>query len=244
MHFTRSRQGHLAGIFGVLALLGAGCGGGHSSAYADMQWSLADLGDPNTGLTCADVGAGNIEVVLQSSTGTYSDTIPCASPNYSASYTIPSGAYSVTATLYGDPGVYGNATTVLSTLQFSQTLVNGPNTVPFDFLVNSYVLNWSITSGGSATTCANVGATYVELDIYYSGQATPEIYYFNCASNFNPATYIYRDITTAISEGSYLVQWQAFLQDAGHNDLTSTNLASYNVVSGVQAELGTAYLDY
>jgi hypothetical protein len=230
----------------MLALFGAGCGGGHSGGtYANIQWTLADLGAPSTGLTCADVGGGDIVVSLQSAAASYSDTIPCNSPNYSASYTIPSGTYSITATLYGDPQVYGNATTVLDTIpQFSQTIVSGPNTVPLDFLVNSYILNWSISSGGYATTCASVGASHVELDIYYAGQSTPEAYLFNCNSNFNPITSVYRDITTAIDMGSYSISWQAYLQDAANRDLASTLLNPYSVVSGVQAELGTAYFDF
>jgi hypothetical protein len=240
MHTTRSRQGHLAAIIGMLALIGAGCGGG--GTYANFRWSLADLGDPTTGLTCADVGAGDIVVTLQGPSGTLSDTVPCNSQSYSASYTLPSGTYSVTASLYGDPTVYGNATTVLDTIpQFSQTIVNGPNAVFLDFLVNSYILNWSISSGGHPATCASVGASYVELDIYYAGQSTPEVYHFSCGSNYSPTTGIYRDITTAIDMGSYDIQWQAYLQDANYNDLALTSLTSYSVLSGVQAELGTAY---
>jgi hypothetical protein len=248
MHATRSRQGRLTGILGMLALLGAGCGGGgHSGGiYADLQWSLADLGDPTTGITCEDVGAGDIVVTLQETTtqASYSDTLPCNSQNYSASYTVPRGTYSITATLYGDPLVFGNATTVLDTIQLTQTVVNGPNTVPLDFLVNSYILNWSISSGGFVTTCASVGASHVELDIYYPGQSTPDTYLFDCNSNFNPVTYVCREITTAIAAGSYNIQWQAYLQDAYYNDLASTQSAGYGVVSGVQAELGTAYFAF
>jgi hypothetical protein len=246
MRSRRSRLGYLIGILGTLALFGAGCGGGHSGGtYANMQWTLADYGAPLTDLTCEDVGAGDIVVALQSSTESFSDTLHCNTQNYSSAYTVPSGTYSITATLYGDPTVYGNATTVLDTIpQFSQTIVNGPNTVALDFLVNSYVLNWSISSGGFATTCASVGARYVELDIYYAGQSTPAAYYFNCNSNYIPSTYIYRDITTAIDMGSYNIQWQAYLQDANYNDLASTQRTSYGVVSRVQAELGTAYFTY
>lgn len=246
MRSIRSRQIHLAGILGMLALFGAGCGSGHSGGtYANIQWTLADLGDPTTDLTCADVGAGDIVVGLQSAAASYSDTIPCNSPSYSASYTVQSGTYSITTTLYGDPQVYGNATTVLDTIpQFSQTIVNGPNTVFLDFVVNSYILNWSISSGGFAATCASVGASYVELDIYYAGQSTPEAYLFNCGSNYNPNSGIYRDITTAIEMGSYGIQWRAYLQDSNYNDLASTQFANYSVVSGIQADLGTAYFAY
>jgi hypothetical protein len=134
---------------------------------------------------------------------------------------------------------------VLDTIELpTQTLVTGPNTVVADFLLNSYILNWQITANGAITTCANVGASYVELDIYYAGQTTATAYYFNCASNRNSSTGLYQDITTAIAMGSYPIQWQAFLQDAAYKDLASTQLATYSVLSGIQANLQTAYFDF
>ena len=250
MRSIRSRQIHLLGILGMLAFFGAGCGGGggHSSsgAYVYLQWNLYDLADTAYAqpLLCEDAGAGDI--VLSDTQGTYSDTFHCKTANYEASgHTIPSGTYSLTATLYGDPAVYGNFTTVLDTIALPpQTLFNGPNTVVADFLLNAYILNWQITAGGAITTCANVGARYVELDIYYAGQSTATAYYFDCASNRNPSTGLYWDITTAIDPGSYPIQWQAFLQDAAYKDLASTQLAPYSVLSGVQADLQTAYFDF
>ena len=231
----------------MLALFGAGCGGGggHSSsgAYVYLQWSLYDLGDTVYAqpLLCEDTGAGVIE--LRDDSRGYFDTFNCNTANYEASgHIVPSGTYSLTATLYGDPAVYKNTTTVLDTIQLPpQTLVTGPNTVVADFLLNAYILNWQITAGGLISTCANVGASYVELDVYYAGQSTATAY--NCASNRNSSG-VYRDITTAISAGSYAIQWQAFLQDAAYRDLASTQLAPYNVLSGVQADLQTAYFDF
>jgi hypothetical protein len=250
MRSIQSPQIRLAGILGMLALFGAGCGGGggHAStgAYVFLQWSLYDLDDTAYAkpLLCDDAGAGAI--VLSDVQGTYSDTFNCKTANYEASgHTIPSGTYSLTATLYGDPAVYKNSTTVLDTIALPpQTLVNGANTVVADFLLNAYILNWQIVSGGVVTTCANVGASYVELDIYYAGQTTATAYYFNCASNRDSITGLYRDITSAIAIGSYPIQWQAFLQDASYRDLASTQLAPYNVLSGVQADLQTAYFDF
>jgi hypothetical protein len=231
----------------MLALFGAGCGGGHKSgAYVYLQWNLYDLGD-TTGaqpLLCEDAGAGLIE--LSDAQGIVIDTFNCNTANYEASgHTIPSGTYSLTATLYGDPAVYGNNRTVLATVPLpTLTLVTGPNTMVVDFWLNAYILNWQITSGGLVTTCANAGASYVELDIYYAGQSDATVYYFNCASNRNPSTGIYRAITRAIDLGSYPIQWQATLQDINYKDLLSTSVYSYNVVSGVQAELGTATFAY
>ena len=252
MRSTRSRLVHLAGIFGTLALVGAGCGGGgHTNpgtggAYVYLQWNLYDLGDTAKAqpLACEDAGAGVIE--LRDDSKGYLDTFNCKTLNYEASgHTIPSGTYSLTVTLYGDPAVYGNSATVLDTFQLPpQMVVNGPNTVIADLWLNAYILNWQITSGGAVVTCADVGARYVELDIYYAGQTTATAYYFDCASNRSPSTGVYRDITTAIALGSYSIRWQAFLQNAAHQDLASTQMGAYNVLSEVQADLQTAYFDF
>jgi hypothetical protein len=239
MHFTRSRQGHLAGIFGIVALFGAGCGGGNKGGtYVDLQWSVADLGDPNKALYCTDVGAGDVVLDLQ---GPVSDsyTFHCSSPNYEGvTATLPIGTYSITVTLYGDPAIYGDATTVLDSMQSSLTLVSGPNIVPADFLVNSFVLGWVVTEGGLTSSCQAVGGSYIALDVYYSGQTQATTYYLNC-SGYNPAA------TLSIPMGPYNVQWQAFVVDANHYDLSpGTTMASYTVQTGVQADLGTVYFAF
>jgi len=253
MRSTRSRLVHLAGIFGTLALVGAGCGGGgHTNpgtggAYVDLQWDIYDLGDTAKAqpMGCQNAGAGVIE--LRDDSAGYLDTFNCKTSVREASgHTVPSGTYSLTMTLYGDPAVFGNSTTVLDTFQLPpQTLFNGPNTVVAEFWLNAYILAWQITSGGAIVTCADVGARYVELDIYYAGQTTPTAYYLDCLpSNRMPGTSLYRAITSAIALGSYSVRWQAFLQNAAHQDLASTQMGAYNVLSEVQADLQTAYFDF
>jgi len=244
MRSIRSRQIHLAGILGMVALVGAGCGGGHSkgNAYLSLQWTVADVGDPSTGLNCADVGAGDVVVTMvnNATQTTYTDTFRCDSQGYAGtSAYVPNGVYSVTVRLFGDPQVYLNSTTLLDELSSTQTLVAGANTLPqTDFLVNSFVLGWSVTRGGVASTCAAVGARYVELDVYFSGQKDATAYYLDC-SGYNPAA------TLAIPMGTYSIQWQAFLVDGGYYDIiqggVSTPLTSYTVTTGVQANLGTAY---
>lgn len=244
MRSTRSRQIHLAGIFGMLALFGAGCGGSHSkgNAYLYVQWTVADVGSPSTGLNCQDVGAGDVVVTMVNNADPshpYTDTFPCASQGYTGTTAyVPSGTYSVTVRLYGDAKDYGNATTVLDELTSTQTLMSGANTLPqTDFLVNSFVLGWVVTRGGLSSTCAAVGASYVELDVTFSGQSQPTAYYLDCFG-YNPAA------TLSIPMGNYNIKWQAFLVDASYYDVPGsigTSLASYNVTNGVQADLGTAY---
>jgi len=246
MHFTRSRQGHLAGIFGMLALFGAGCGSNQSSAnaYVTLQWDIFDVGDTamNSPLTCADVGGGTIVLtsVNQATQMTYTDTFTCAS-GAGSSANLPSGTYSLTVSLYGDRTMYGNSTTLLYQVPYTQTLLSGPNPLPVvDFMVNSFVLGWQVTSGGLATTCTAVGGSYVELDVFFSGQTQATAYYLDCLG-YNPAA------TLSIPMGTYNVQWQAFLVDANYQDVpgtAGTQLASYPVATGVQANLGKVYFAF
>ena len=138
--------------------------------------------------------------------------------------------------LYGDPKVYGNSTTLLDQITSTQDLYSGNNTLPVvDFLVNSFVLGWSITSGGVPTTCAAVGASWVALDIYYPGETQATSYYFACDD------VVYRDATAAIGMSDFgsTIQWQAFLLDANSSDLTpGTRLTSYTISPSAQADLG------
>jgi len=233
MHFTRSWQCHLVGFLGALALLGCGGGGGRSAgdASAYLQWNIFDVGG-TTPLSCADVGADSIDVTL--------DTLPkytfACMDTYDTIDNIPSGTYSISVQLYGDPKVYGNSTTLLDQITSTQDLYSGNNTLPVvDFLVNSFVLGWSITSGGVPTTCAAVGASWVALDIYYPGETQATSYYFACDD------VVYRDATAAIGMSDFgsTIQWQAFLLDANSSDLTpGTRLTSYTISPSAQADLG------
>lgn len=242
MFFIRSRQGYIARSLGVAitALALVGCGGSSkSSATASLQWSLFDLSDSamSQSLNCADVGAGAVVLSMQDrATGTtYTDTFVCA--NYAgASEAVPAGTYDVTVTLYGDPKIYGNSNTVLDTLSTpGAVLDSGANTLgATDFLVNSFVLGWTISSGGLSTTCAYAGAADVELDVLFPGQTTPTAYLMPCND------VAYRAATMAIPMGSYTVQWQAFLVDAqGTEVATSTTTQSYSVSASAQADLGS-----
>jgi len=247
MFFIRSRQGYIARSLGVAitALALVGCGGSSkSSATASLQWSLFDLSDSamSQPLRCADVGAGAVVLSMQDSSAgtTYTKTFKCL--DYAgASDVVPAGTYDVTVTLYGDPTIYGNTTTVLDTPPTTgAVLVAGPNALLLtDFLVNSFVLGWSISSGGYSTTCASAGAASVELDVWFPGQTTPTAYSLPCDST---AVYGagYRAATMAIPMGPYNVTWQAFLVDAQGTDVApGTTTQPYPVSAGAQADLGS-----
>jgi hypothetical protein len=233
MHFIRSRYGYLTGILGLLTLLGCGSSSKHA-ADAYLKWNIYDLGDTTMAhpLSCADVGAASVVVTL----GGISTPFSCADyQGYTAS--VPSGTYSITVELYAD----AKATILLDQITYTQTLVSGTNNIgPENFLVNSFVLGWSISYNGVSTNCASVGADWVALDIYYPGEAQPTSYYLACDDSAE-----YRAATAAIDMGSYAVKWQAFLLDANYNELTTgTQLMSYNVSSSAQADLGTVYFAF
>ena len=246
MRFIGSSKNYLASLVGLLTLAGAGCGGGggHSTrggnnyvASIDLQsWSLYDLN--GTAVTCADIAARDVVVsYYNADTGTqeqFTDTFPCSSLNGGTTGYLPAGNYTITITIYGDPGVYGNTTTVLDQVQSSQLLLSGPNTLPsFSFQINAYDLAWTISVGGVSTTCESVGAAYVELDVSGAEQPSPTKYYFTCSD--------YESATKGIAMGNYAIQWQAFLLDAGHHALApGTSLTNFTVSSQAPANLGMA----
>ncbi|HEX7505638.1 MAG TPA: hypothetical protein VF550_02625 [Polyangia bacterium] len=237
----------------MLALFGAGCGGGHSSgnAYVTAQWSVADLGNPSKGLRCEDVGGGDVVVTMFNNA--YSQdpnpstaTFPCAS--YAGStYAVPRGTYTIVVSFYGDVKDYGKNPPLLDELSVTQTLVNGPNPLgATDFLVNSFVLGWSVTSGGFSSSCTAVGGSYVELDVTFPSQSQPSAYYLDCLG-YNPAATLSIPVAAnyGLTSGYYDVSLNAYLVDANYTRLaTGALLASYRVTDGVQADLGTAYFTY
>jgi hypothetical protein len=247
MRVIGSARNYLVTLVGLLALAGAGCGGsgggGHPprggssyGAYVSLQWGVYDVGDTAyaSPLDCAVVGAGQIVVTTDE---TWQDTFSCLSGGGTTA-ALPTGNHTLRVTLYGDPTTYGNNSTVLDEISSSVFLGAGTNPQPVvDFLVNSYVLDWTITSGGLATSCASVGAAYVALDIFYTGAPQPTTYYLNCNEG--------RAATTAIAMGSYSIDWQATLVDTSYHDVSQPTLRSgYTVTNGVQADLGSVYFPF
>src|ERR1019366_5932241 len=243
MRFIGSPKNYLSGLVGLLALAGAGCGGGggghsvrggnSSNAYVPLQsWSVYDLN--GAAVTCADIAARDVVVsYYNADTGTqepFTDTFPCNNLTGTTDY-LPAGNYTITVTIYGDPAVYGNNTTVLDQVQSSQLLLGGPNTLPsFNFQINAFDLAWAISVGGVATRCESVGATSVELDVYYASQSQPVAYSFPCNT--------YESATKGIAMGTYAIQWQAFLLDASNHELApGTALTNFTVSSSAPANL-------
>ena len=246
MHVARSRYAHLAGFLGALALLGCGGGGrsrgaGAGDAYAHLQWSIYDVGG-TAALSCSAVGASTVNVYLKTSGFEDSYNFACAD-GYDSTAALPPGTYSITVTLYGDSKIYGDSTTVLEQVVATQDLYAGDNPLPtINLFVNSFVLGWSITSGGVPTTCAWAGAAWVALDIYYPGESQPGTYYLPCDDRLD-----YRTATTAIATYDFgkNIQWQAFLLDANDKELSSgTRMMSYNISSTVQADLGSVVFPF
>lgn len=238
MRFRRPRQHHVL-VFVALALAGASCGGGGRSTYVSVPWSIYDVADVNmtTPLDCSHVGAGDVVVTATNSATNqaYTSTFSCAS--YTSRTSVPAGTYTVTVTLYAAPSVYGNNTTVIDQYAWTQTVGSGPNAIgTVALFVNSYVLRWT-----TASSCAALGAAWVALDIYYSGQNEPTSYFLKCASG--------SEATQALPLGTFPMQWQAFLVDAAYKNLTpGTPLVPYTVRNEdpgrVQADLGTVHFPY
>lgn len=244
----KHRFSKLVGVLALtLALVGCGGsgrrGGSGGNAYVTLAWDVADLGSPNVRLYCEDVGAGDVVLTMtnQNTGATYTDTFPCASANYAGtSDYVPSGPYNITISLYGDARIYGNANTLLDNQADSLTLLAGGNDLGvLAFLVNSFVLRWSISVGGAPSSCAAVGAYYVELDVTYPGATQATAFTFPCNDISN------REATLGIPMGDYRVAWQAFLLDANQRDLSlGTAVQYYDVSSSYQADLGTAYFAF
>jgi len=252
MLFANLQHRRMGCVFGsaITALILIGCGGesgnprsGAEDASITWQWDLFNVGDTamQNALSCDNVGAGNVFLASRNlDTGvTYTDTFLCVEYQGTTAK-LPSGHYNLQPALYGPQSTNGNATTVLGWSSFDQVLVAGINTLGVrDFIVNSFVLGWTISASGAPASCAEVGGTGVELDVSFpsefTGQANQETYTFPCAD--------YQSTTRAIPYGpppvSYPVQWQAYLLDVKSNRLTNgTPIQTFNVTSPNQADLG------
>lgn len=252
MRFLRPRPHYVMGLLGLLAFAAGGCGGGNSSrggsASLSLPWGIYDVSDTNSAypLDCAnDVGGRDLVVTLtnQATNQSFTFTFDCESGAGTTGY-VPAGTYTVTVDLYGDPKVYGNNNTILDQYPaWTQDLFAGPNSVAtLALVVNSYVLSWTITSGGLPTTCAAVGARWVALDVYYAGQSQPTSYFLDCTAG--------TQATLAIPVGTYTISWQAFLDDASQRDITQgTTLVSFTVRNDpnqtrLRADLGAVYFPF
>jgi len=219
MTFSSSPQLHLAGILATLAL--AGCGSGHSSnggtGYATFTWSVFDT--QGVEWDCASIGAGSVVVTLMDqATGTVytQNPVSCVDLQMSTA-NVPTGSYTAGFDLFGDPAIYGNATTIIDSFSAGETfhILAGANDFTGKyaaFAVRSFVVGWAFLSGSAASLCASVGAWYVDLDITTSAGATAVTSRFDCATGSG--------ISFPYPYGPSTAQWRLYLVDSTNQHIT------------------------
>jgi len=255
MRSIRSRQVHLAGIFGMLALFGAGCGGGggHNpvgpgpeTGYASVAWSIFNI-ENNSTLACADIGASSVVVTLMNlTTGvSYSQaTVSCVTYQMSTA-AVPTGDYTVGFDLYGDPSIYGNSTTLLDTFDLADSngttvvfhLLSGLNdlrTYTAPFVAQYLDVSWNIYFQGALSSCAAEGASFVDLEFAIPGSPTWITSSLACNPGAGRSYAIPYDSTFARPTS---VQWRMYLVDAAGNDITSIPGATVGVPTTTNVHL-------
>jgi hypothetical protein len=251
MLFPGSRQLRLAGILATFAL--AGCGSGHSggaggTGYATFAWYLFDIEDSSytTALTCAEVGATSVVVTLTNqATGTvYTQTAAnCADGAMSTTY-VPAGSYTAGFDLYGNPAIYGNSTTLLDSFDATGLFpihagANDFRSEYAPFIVQSFTVAWSVYYQSALTTCAAVGATYVDLDFAVAGSSSWVTSPFNCATG-SGVSYAIPYFTTPTT-----AQWKLYLVDAtGTVDLQVIDGGTVTLPTTTNVNLPTQYFTY
>ena len=149
----------------------------------------------------------------------YTYTAPCGDGGMTTPV-VPAGAYYAGFDLFGDPAIYGNATTRLD--GFDATDASGNNYAVFHirggqndftasyapFVAQSFTVSWGIYAQSLPTTCAAVGATHVYLDFLtldpVAGGTTSWVSSpFDCATGAG--------VSYAIPYGPTTVQWSLAL---------------------------------
>ena len=254
MLFSGSRQLRLAGILSALALVGCGGGPKHNppggtggtggtNGYASFSWDIYDA-TATTILPCAQVGAAKVVVTLfpePSGTPAYKqDAVSCAAGEISTSY-VPAGSYWVQLDLYGDPAIYGNADTPLDSFSLADSSGTplvfplGPGFNDYRgstgaFVVRSFLVGWSVYVSSVLSSCAAVGATYVDLDFAVGSSSAWVTSRFACATG-EGASY-------AIPYGETTAQWRLYLVDAAGNDIPPAAALGGTVGVSATADVG------
>jgi hypothetical protein len=263
MRSIRSRQIHLAGILGMLALFGAGCGGGSSRSgegYASFAWDIYDIQDTtySTRLTCASVGAGSVVVTLMAYptgavVGQY--TVSCSGSNMEMSTAyVPTGSYTVGFDLYGDPTIYGNASTLLDSFDMVDSsgatavfrILSGLNDFRGSvaaFVKRSFVLDWGIYYQQAPTTCSAMYATGVDLDFALLGSTTWVTSPFNCTTGAG-TSYAIPAYEPTTGQAATAVQWRLYLVDQSGKDIASVNGGTVGIPASADIDLGTQYFTF
>jgi hypothetical protein len=163
------------GSGGSIALGGAGAGGaGPAQALTlSFSWSTYWLkGTTKTPLTCADLGAESVRFSISGEAPDSAEQVlsydgeSCASGAYqNYPLALPPGAYSLGISLATGLATDSTLKALLSGLaSFSVAPGATHLDLPEIKLVRIMLpLSWSIEKSGSTSTCANVGATQVDL---------------------------------------------------------------------------------
>jgi hypothetical protein len=267
MRSIRSPRIHLAGIFGVLALFGAGCGGGGSHSipaggdgYASFAWDIYDIQDTTyrTRLTCASVGAASVVVTLTNlQTGTVYNQSPvsCSGSNMEMSTAyVPAGSYTVGFALYGDPAIYGNALTILDSFDMVDSsgatstfsILSGLNDFRSSvaaFVTQSFVLGWGISYQGAPTTCGAMYAAAVDLDVAVEGSSTWVTSRFNCTTGAG-TSYAIPFYNPTTGQPATTVQWRLYLVDQTGQDIASVAGGTVGIPAYTDIDLGKQYFSF
>ncbi len=208
-----------------------------SPGSATFSWYVFDIetgtSNPTLAIGCAAAGAGSVAVTLTgvSTQVPKQSIVPCTDGTV-AMANVPSGAYYAAFDLYGDPAIYGNSTTRIDGFQATDnsgqamvfTIGPGSNSDFTDlyapFVVQSFTVSWRIFAQGVATTCAAVGASYVDLAFMTLDPATGGT--TNWVTSRFPCT-SGTGASDAIPYGPTQVQWALSLVDAAGRDLQTIN---------------------
>jgi len=247
----------------MLALFGAGCGGGSSHSgdgYASFAWDIYDIQDTTYGarLTCASVGAGSVVVTLTNlQTGTIygQNAVSCSGSNMEMSTAyVPTGSYTVGFDLYGDPAIYGNASTILDSFDMVDSsgataefrILSGLNDFRGSvaaFVKRSFVLDWGIYYQGAPTTCSAMYAAGVDLDFAVEGSPTWVTSPFNCTTGTGTsyAIPLYNPTTGQLAN---TLQWRLYLLDQSGKDIASVDGGTVAIPAYTDIDLGTQYFTF
>jgi hypothetical protein len=249
MLFPGSRQLRQVALVGALALVG--CGGGHSSGpgYGVFAWRIFDIEDTQftSALLCSQAGAGSVDVTLFDRTGAAvpnSTVTALCTDGYVSTPEVPAGPYTLQFDLYGDQTVYGNDSTLLdSYYNNTETYPIGPGMSDYrsrvyaPLQVRSFVVGYTIYYQSVLSTCAAVGASYVDLDFTVTGSTAVVTSRLPCqyvvgASYGQGASFpIPFDATSA--------QWSLYLVDAAGKDIQSIAGTTVSVSGQADVRLGT-----
>jgi hypothetical protein len=239
----------------MVALFGAGCGGGHKSgsgnAYASFAWDIYNIEHTSTPLACSAVGAAKVVVTLMDLAGNSvsQDSVSCSGTNsnmeVSTSY-VPAGDYTVGFDLYGDLQEYGNTTTLLDSFDLGDGygnttvvhLLPGLNDLrgsAAPFITQSFVVDWGLYYQGAPTTCSAMYAAGVDLDFSVDGGLTWVTSPFDCLTGAGTSY--------PIPYGKTTVQWELYLLDQTSKDIASLAGGTVGVPSSTNVNLPTQYFD-